>query len=171
MKGSKWWKMIEFSKILKHFTGPKQWDASFSSPPDKSYLRLWNKNILCGIYRNMEAFDFPMLRECSSWVSKNGAMKMFFWHHPQNVCWKICTVSGFLAVLRELSFYNVEWVKVRKISDVFCVKLYCKVNDIFLPVLWLWDFLQENMKLKDKLQISGSQSFIFWSKLCFLALF
>ena len=82
-------------KNLKHFTGPKQWDASFSFPPDKSYLRLWNKSILCGIYRNMEAFDFPMLRECSSWVSKNGAMKMFFWHHPQNVCWKICQWVGF----------------------------------------------------------------------------
>ena len=42
-------------------------------------------------------------------------------------------MSGFLAVLQECIFYSVELIEVRKISDVFCVKLHCKVNN-FLPV-------------------------------------
>ena len=49
--------------------------------------------------------------------------------------------------------YNVEWVEVRKMSEVFRGKLYCKMSDFFASFRWLWDFLQENLKLIDKLQI------------------
>ena len=46
----------------------------------------------------------------------------------------------FLAVLREHIIFNVKWVEIRKMSNVFRAKLCC--------FCWLWDFLLENLKLK-----------------------
>ena len=137
MEASKCWKMNEFSKILNILRAPNnktphsvphQIKATYASGTKTFYVGY------TGIWRHLisQCFENAVLG-CLKMVQ----WKCFFWHHPQNVCWKICTVSGFLAVLRELSFYNVEWVKVRKISDVFCVKLYCKVNDFFASSLAL----------------------------------
>ena len=67
----------------------------------------------------------------------------------------------FLALLREYIFCNVDWVEVCKMNKVFWAKSYCKTGDRFC---WLWDFLLKNLKLKDKVQICGFESFIFWSK-------
>ena len=73
-------------KIVKHFARPKQRTALkklFSLPPshlppDKTLLRLWNKNFVKEIYRNIKAFAFKVLQECSSWASINGAVQIFF---------------------------------------------------------------------------------------------
>ena len=37
-----------------------------------------NKNSPTEIYRNMQTSAFQLLRECSSWASRNGAVQMFF---------------------------------------------------------------------------------------------
>ena len=37
----------------------------------------------------------------------------------------------FLMVLQEYIVYNVERVKIRKMSEVFGVKLYCKMSNPF----------------------------------------
>ena len=50
----------------------------FSHPPDKSLLRLWKKTFLTEIDRNTHTFFPQVLREYSSWASRNGAMQMFF---------------------------------------------------------------------------------------------
>ena len=49
-----------------------------SIPPDKILLRIWNKNLLNWIHRIIQEFSFKVLQECSSWVSRNGAVQMFF---------------------------------------------------------------------------------------------
>ena len=54
-------------------------------------------------------------------------------------------------VLWEYHFYNVEWVEGRKMSDVFWAKLY----------------YAKKSEIKDKFQIWGFESFIFWSKFLF----
>ena len=107
-------------KILKHFTRPKQWAAFrklFNPPPDKSFLRIYTR-----IYRHLpsQCFENAVLG-CLETVQ----CKFFFDTNPKHVCWKICKVSGFSAVLRNYTFYNVEWVEVRttsywKMSDSFC---------------------------------------------------
>ena len=33
-------------------------------------------------------------------------------------------------------------------SEVFWVKLYCKMSDLFASFYWLWDYLLENLKLR-----------------------
>ena len=35
----------------------------------------------------------------------------------------------FLAVFWENIIFNFKGVEIRKMSEVFCVKLYCKMND------------------------------------------
>ena len=100
------------------------------SPPDKSFLRLWNKNILTEIYRNIQLFAFQALRKSSSWTSIWRSANVFFDTTQKHVRWKICKVS-FLAVFRENIFCNVERVEVRKMSEVFWAKLCCKMSDRF----------------------------------------
>ena len=60
-----------------------------------------------------------MLQECSYWAYSNGALQMFFSDTYKKHGWKICQVSGFLAVLWENIFYNAERVQFRKVSEVF----------------------------------------------------
>ena len=56
----------------------------------------------------MQAFAFPVFRECSFWASRNGVEQIFFDINQKIVCWKICKVSVLLAVLWEYVFQNVE---------------------------------------------------------------
>ena len=37
----------------------------FPNPPDKILLRLWNKNLLNLIHRNIQKLAFKVLQECS----------------------------------------------------------------------------------------------------------
>ena len=65
----------------------------FTLPPDKNLLRLSNKNFISEIYRNIQTFAFQVHQECSSWVSRNGAVQIFSLHQPKTICWKISKVS------------------------------------------------------------------------------
>ena len=109
-------------KNFKTFSSPNQRASlrKFLVPlPDKSFLLLWNKGFLMEIYKNIQTFAFEVLRKCSSWASRNGAVQMFFWHEPETVCRKI------------------EWVEVRKMSEIFWGNLYCKMSDLFLLLLFV----------------------------------
>ena len=104
MQVSKCWEIVEFPKIsikMKNCkTSYKVHTASllrklFSlvpthPPSDIILLRLWNKNFLTEIYRNMQTFAFKVLQECSSWASRNGAVQIL--HHKKHVCWNIFKV-------------------------------------------------------------------------------
>ena len=54
-------------------------------PTDKILLRLCNKNFLKEIYRNIQTFAFKVLEECSSWVSRNGPLQIFFLTSNRNM--------------------------------------------------------------------------------------
>ena len=44
---------------------------------------------------------------------------------------KFVKSEKFLAVLLEHIIFNVKWVEIRKMSEIFWMKLYCKMSDIF----------------------------------------
>ena len=140
---------------MKHFARSNQRAALrklFSLPlppisPDKILLFLWNKNFLREIYRNIQAFAFKVLQDCRSWPSRNGAVQMFFVTSNRNMfAGKFVKGESFLVVSREHIIFNVKWVQVRKMSKVFWAKLYCKMNDLFTSLCWLWDFLLKNLE-------------------------
>ena len=61
-----------------------------------------------------------MLLECSSWVSGNGAVQMFFPTPNKNIFAGIFVkLEKFLAVLREHIIFDVKWVEIGKMSEVF----------------------------------------------------
>ena len=82
-------------------------------PPDKSFLRLWNKSFLTEIYRNIQTFVFQVLLG----RLEMGQCKYFFWHQPEACLLENLFKAKFLAVLRENIFCNIEWVEVRKMSE------------------------------------------------------
>ena len=54
-----------------HYT----WRKLSHQPADKTLLRLWNKNFLKEIYRNIQIFAFKVLQECNgSRTSRNDAV-------------------------------------------------------------------------------------------------
>ena len=102
----------------------------FNPPPDKSFLHLWRKKFLqklTGIHRHR-------LSKCL----KNAALRrkemvqyLFFLTPTRNMfSVKFVKWVRFLAVFVEYTFYNIEWVKVCKMGEVFRAKLYCKMIDL-----------------------------------------
>ena len=70
--------------------------------PDKILLRLWNKNFITEIYRNIQAFTFKVFQECGSWVSRSDAVQMLFLTPKRNIfAGKFVKSEGVLAVLLE----------------------------------------------------------------------
>ena len=111
-----------FTKIIQPSPIPSQ--------PDETLLRLWNKNFLKEIFRNIQTFSFKVLQECNSWPSRNDAVQYFFLTPNRNmIAGKVVKSERSLAVLWEHIIFNVKWVEVRKMSDLFWAKLYCKTCD------------------------------------------
>ena len=71
--------------------------------PDKSFLRLWNKNFLTEIYMNIQTLTFQVLREYSSWAYKNGVLQLFFQTPTRKMFW-LCCGSIFFIMLSESKF-------------------------------------------------------------------
>ena len=168
MEVSKCWNITEFPKISIKM---KNWKTFYQfqtvihfkeiiqplpNPPssDKILLRFWNRSFLKEICRNEQTFAFKELQGCGSWVSRNDAVQIFFLAPNGNMF--AGKVRTELTVLREHIVFNVNWVKVRKMGEVFWAKLYCKMSGLifFASFCWLWDLLQENLKLKKTLMIS-----------------
>ena len=140
--------------ISKHFTIPKvraAWRKLFSPSPRQ---KLKDKaESLEQVFSNRSLQEYTDIWFSSASKCFSNAVlrrlekvqcKCFFWHQPE-----IC----FSAMLQEYICYNVEWVEVLKISQVFWAKLYCKMSYLFCWFCSLWEFLQRNRKLIDKLQI------------------
>ena len=98
MEVSKWWKIVQISKISvkmnnfrgpKHFVRPKQRYAItklWSPAPDKnSYVSVIKIFSWREIYWNVQTFVFQVLRECSSWTSRNGSVQKFFLRATRNM--------------------------------------------------------------------------------------
>ena len=135
------WKINEFPKIpIKRNNSKAFCEAQTASrlkeviqqiKPDKSLLLLWNKNFLREIYRNKQIIAFKVLRECISWESRNDAAPIFFSDTNQMIAERFVNWERFFSVLRKHIGFNVEWVQVRKMSEVFWMKLYWKISDFF----------------------------------------
>ena len=126
------WKIVQkFQlkwKIVNYFASFKQrtaWTELFSLPPfhptpNKTWLRLWNKNLFKEIYRNIQTYAFKVLQECSSRKSRNGLVQIFFLSPNRNMfSGKFVKSERFLAVLREHIIFNVKRVEVRKMRGFF----------------------------------------------------
>ena len=52
----------------------------------------------------------------------------------KHACWKFVKSERLLVVLREHIIFHVKWFDVRKISEVFWAKLYCKTWSCLLAL-------------------------------------
>ena len=69
---------------------------------------------------------------CSSWAWRIVAVQIFFLASNRKIlAGKFVKWDRFLAVLREHIIFNIKWVEVRKMSEVFWAKLYCTMSDLF----------------------------------------
>ena len=137
----KCWKIFKFSKIsikMKKFKTFYQGQTGsclkeiIKPPPDRSFLRLWNKHFLTDIYISKTTFAFQVVREWSSRTSRNDAVQTFFLTSARNMfAGTFIKWVRFFAVLREYIFYNVERAEVRKMSEVFWAKRYSKMSNLF----------------------------------------
>ena len=121
---SKSWKIVDFpkisikmkkSKIFSETQTAGSLKGTVHSPPnpstlpDKSFLRLWNKDFLTKIYKNIQIFVFKELWKCSFWAFKIAAMQMFFLAITSNIfARKLVKSESFLVVLRQHTFFSVE---------------------------------------------------------------
>ena len=163
MKVSKYWKIVEFRKISFKMKNCKTFYESQTTShlkeiiqppptpisPDKILLRLWNKTFLREIYRNIQTFLFKVPHESSSWASGNGAVQMFFLTPNRNMfAGKFVNWESFLAVFWEHIIFNFKRVEIRKMSEVFWAKLYCKMSDLFRWFLLALRFSATNSGIK-----------------------
>ena len=144
------WKIVTWSKqqaaLSKLFSLP---------PPDKTLLPLWNKNFLKEIYRNIQAFAFKVLQECSSWTSRNGAVQIILLAPNRNMLAETFVKCGrFLAAFRVHIIFSVKWVEVCKMSEIFWEKLYCKMSDLFRKFLLALILSATKSGIKKTLMIS-----------------
>ena len=87
----------------------------FSPPPDKKFLRIWNKNFITEIYRNMQTFAFQMFWECSSWAFRNSPGQMFFLTHTRDMfVGKLVNWLRFSAVLQKYFFTMLSELRFKK---------------------------------------------------------
>ena len=137
-----------------------------------------------------------MPKACSSWVSRNGAVQMFFSATKQkHICWKIFKVRKVFGCVAGAYYFQCQ-LKSCSLNEWGCLsQLYRKVSHLFCSFCWIWDFLLENLKLKKSLwrcplervdkykkpvwwmpkiifskkefQVLDFKSFIFWSKFRF----
>ena len=146
MEGWKWRKIIEYQKTslktkncqtLYKAQTASHFKEVIQSPPNpphqmKPYYVFGTKIFLrrsTEIYRHSLSKCF---KNAGFWASRNGAVQMFFLAPSRNMCAGIFAESeSFLALLPTYINFNVKWVEVRAMSEVFWGKLYCKMSDIF----------------------------------------
>ena len=140
-------------KIVKHFARSKQRTALrnlFSlppthPPPDKTLLHLGNKIFFKEIYRNIQTFAFKVLQECSSWVSRNDAVQIFFLTPHRNMfARKFVKSERFLAVLGSILFSLSTELRI------ILAKLYCKMCDLFCKLFLFLRLSARSFEIKKK---------------------
>ena len=101
----------------------------FPPPPEKTLLLLENKDFFKEIYRNIQTLAFKELQECSSWVSRNGVVQIFFLTPHRNMfAGKFVKSERFLAAFGSILFsLSCEL----RMIQVLLAKLHCKMCDLF----------------------------------------
>ena len=109
------------------------------------------------MYRNIQTFSFKVLQESSSWASGNGAVQMIFLTPNRNIfAGKFVNWESFLAVFWEHVIFNFKRVEIRKMSEVFWAKLYCKMSDLFRWFLLALRFSATNSGIKKLMMSTGT---------------
>ena len=109
MEVSKYWKIVDFQKFqlkwkCKLFYEPqtaRRLRKLFNLPPDKKLLTsLEQFFFLTEFYTNKQTCALQILRECSSWASRNGAVQIFLLTSTRNIVARtFVKYVTFLAVL------------------------------------------------------------------------
>ena len=118
-------------------------------PPSDKISRLWNKNFLTNIYRNIRTFPFKVFQECSYGTSRNSAVQIIFFDTKQkHVWWNIYKgrkVFGCVAWAYYFQCHVLRFIKRVMFFEWNCI---VKWVIFFASFCWLWDFLLKNLKLK-----------------------
>ena len=105
MKVSKYWKVVKIPKIS---------------------IEMKNRKTF---YKQRAALRKSGSR--SSWASGIGTVQMFFLTPNRNMfAGKFMCLESFLDTFWEHIVFNVKRVEIRKMSEVFWPKLYCKLSDL-----------------------------------------
>ena len=97
-----------------------------------------------------------MLQESSSWASGNGAVQMTFLTPNRNIfAGKFVIWESFLAVFWEHVISIFKRVEIRKMSEAFWAKLYCKMSDLFGWFLLALIFSAINSGIKKTLMMAA----------------
>ena len=148
MEVSKCWKMVQFPKISikmkncrRFYEGQtalrKLLSLCTTIPPNQiqSYYVSGAKlhQFLTEIYGNIQAFASKVLQVLG--YQEMMKCKCFFWQNAfsdrKMLVEKFAKWEKFLAVLREHIIFDVKWVDVQKMSEIFRAKLYCKMSKTF----------------------------------------
>ena len=121
-------------KIVKDFTRPKKRAASMKlfslpptqHPPDKILLRLFLR-----IYTEINGhWLWKCFRIAVLGVKKRWSANVFSDTKQKHVCWEILVNSERFWLYCKTILFSM-WVEVRKMSEVFWAKMYCKISDLF----------------------------------------
>ena len=125
MKYCKTFCKVQTVSCIKNFQPPP-------IPPTTRENLLWKIIFFKEIYRNIQTFAFKVLQDCSCWAPKNSVVQIFFLARKRNMfAGNFVKSERFLFALRDHIIFNVKWVDVRKMSEVFWAKLYYKMCDLF----------------------------------------
>ena len=145
MKVLKYWKIVEFQKISIKVKNCKTFYETQTAsplkeiiqppptpiPPYKILLGLWNKIFLeryTEIYRHLISQCFKKVV-----LGRQEMMqcKCFFLTPNRNMsARKFVDWESFLAVFWEHIIFNFKRVDIRKISEIFWAKMYCKMGGL-----------------------------------------
>ena len=145
------------------------------------------------MYRNIQTFAFKVLQECISWKSRNGVVQIFFLTAHKNMIAGKFVKSGFWLYFGSILFSMSNKLRFVKWVRFFQRNCIVKCVIFFARFCWFLDFLLGILKLKKSLMMSTGtsgqiqkhcmpkilsskkefqiwdfESFIFWSKACFL---
>ena len=119
------------------------------STPHTNLATSLKQNFLREICRNIQTFAFKVLQESSSWASGNGAVQILFFTPNRNmVAGKFVNWESFWTMFWDHVIFNFKRAEIRKMSEVFCAKLYGKMCDLFGWFLLALSFFATNSGIK-----------------------
>ena len=102
------------------------------SPHQMKYTASMEQNFSYGDIKKYTDICFNGVPRMYFLVSRNGAVQMFFLTPNRNMfAGKFVKSDRLLAVLREHIIFNIKWVEVHKMKEVYWAEPHCKMSDLF----------------------------------------
>ena len=140
MEVSKCWKIVEFTKIsikmkncntFYEVKKTSHLDEIIQPPPNHLPSE---RILLCLFVRRYTEINGHLLSKCFKnavlGVKKWWSANVFSDNRQKHVCWKILVNSKRFWLCCKAILFSM-WVEIRKLSEVFLAKLYCKMSDLF----------------------------------------